>query len=387
VTELSPTSPTSGPRPPRPPSPSRPPRPTVVVIGGGYGGVNAAKALDDVADVVLVEPKDAFMHNVAALRALVEPSWLPRIYLPYDRLLANGRVVRDRAAKVDAGHVTLASGELIRADYIVLATGSAYPFPAKSDLDSTAASHEKVRAAHAALSAAHRVLLLGAGPVGVELAGEIKSAWPDKHVTLLDVADDVLGARFRPDLKAELRRQLGDRGVELLLSSPLREGPPTPPGELRTFTVVTQAGAEVTADIWFRCFGVVPASDYLVGGLASARRPDGFVEVTPDLRVAGQDRVFAVGDVSAADHKMAGLAARQAQLAADNIRALITGDGDLKTHQPSAPGIFVPIGPDGGSGQRADSDDLVPPEVVAELKGRDMMVERFAEMLGLTGER
>ena len=35
-------------------------RPSVVVIGGGYGGVNVAKALDEVADVTLVEPKDAF---------------------------------------------------------------------------------------------------------------------------------------------------------------------------------------------------------------------------------------------------------------------------------------------------------------------------------------
>ena len=370
---------------PSPPHSPRSPRPTVVVIGGGYAGVNAAKGLDDVADVVLVEPKDAFVHNIAALRALVDPSWLPRIYLPYDRLLTNGRVVRDRAAKVDAGHVTLASGDQIRADYIVLATGSAYPFPAKSDLDSAAASHDQVRAAHAALSAAQRVLLIGAGPVGIELAGEIKSVWPGKHVTLLDVADDVLGARFRSDLKAELRRQLGDLGVELLLSSPLREGPPTPPGELRTFTVVTQAGTEVTADIWFRCYGVVPASDYLVGGLAGARRPDGFVEVTPDLRVVGQDRVFAIGDVSAADHNMGGIAGRQAQLAADNIRALITGDGDLKAHQPSAAAIAVPIGPQGGSGQRPDSDDLLAPEVVAELKGRDLMVDRFAKLLGQTG--
>jgi apoptosis-inducing factor 2 len=366
------------------PSSSRSPQPTVVVVGGGYAGVIAAKALDDVADVVVVEPKDAFVHNIAALRALVDPSWLPRIYLPYDRLLTNGRVVRERAAKVDAGHVTLASGEQIRADYIVLATGSAYPFPAKSDLDSAAASHDKVRAAHAALSAAQRVLLLGAGPVGIELAGEIKSVWPGKHVTLLDMADDVLGARFRPELKAEIRRQLGGIGVELLLSSPLRQGPPTAPGELRTFTVVTQAGTEVTADIWFRCYGVVPASDYLVGGLATARRPDGFIEVTPELRVVGQDRVFAIGDVSAADHNMGGIAGRQAQLAADNIRALITGDGELKAHQPSPPAIAVPIGPEGGSGQMPGSDALLAPEAVADLKGRDLMVTRFTEMLGLT---
>jgi apoptosis-inducing factor 2 len=367
-------------------SESFPVKPTVVVIGGGYGGISVAKALDEVADVVLVEPKDAFVHNVAALRALADPSWLPRIYLPYDGLLADGRVVHDRAAKVDAGRVTLASGEEIRADYIVLATGSAYPFPAKSDVDAAAAAHDKVRAAHAALAAAPRVLLLGAGPVGIELAGEIKAVWPDKQVTLLDVADDVLGARFRPELKAELRRQLAGIGVEVLLASPLREGPPTAPGVAQTFTVATESGRELTADIWFRCYGVVPASDYLAGDLAAARRADGFVEVTPDLRVVGHDGVFAVGDVSTADRKMASLAMRQAQLVADNIRALITGDGGLASYEPSPPSIIVPIGPQGGSGQRAGTDDLVTAEFVAQAKGRDMMIDRFVELLGVSRE-
>src|SRR5580698_8276490 len=281
-----------------------PARPVVAVIGGGYGGTAVAKALDDIADVVLVEPKDAFVHNVASLRALVDPSWLPRVYFPYEGLLANGRVVTGRAVKADVGQVTLASGEQISADYIVLATGSAYPFPAKSDVDLTAAAHDKVRAAHAALAGAQRVLLIGAGPVGIELAGEIKAAWPGKHVTLLDVADDVLGARFRDDLKAELRRQLTAIGVELMLASPLRQAPPTAPGELKDFTVTTESGTEISADLWFRCYGVSPVSDYLAGELAGARRADGFIEVTPFLQVTGQDRVFAIGDVSTADHKM-----------------------------------------------------------------------------------
>src|ERR1700674_3088554 len=80
-------------------------RPTVVVVGGGYGGVSVAKALDEHVEVVLVEPKDAFVHNIGALRALVEPAFLPKIFLPYDRLLANGRVVRDRAVEVSAHRV------------------------------------------------------------------------------------------------------------------------------------------------------------------------------------------------------------------------------------------------------------------------------------------
>src|SRR5918911_4534384 len=84
--------------------------PTVVVIGGGYGGIAVAKALDEEADVVLVEPKDAFEHNVAALRALVDPSWSDRIHFPYDGLLKRGRVIRDRAVRVDQNRIVLGSG-------------------------------------------------------------------------------------------------------------------------------------------------------------------------------------------------------------------------------------------------------------------------------------
>ena len=378
-------------------SETSPARPVVVIIGGGYGGINVARELDDVASVVLVEPKDAFVHNVAALRALVDPAWLPRIYLPYGGLLSHGRVVADRAVKVDAGRVVLASGEELPADYLVLATGSSYPFPAKSDTDRTVDAHEKTLGTHAALAAAARVLLVGAGAVGIELAGEIKAVWPSKQVTLVDVADDVLGGPFRADLRAELRRQLAALGVQVLLGSPLRAAPPTEPGELRTFTVATQAGQEVTADIWFRCYGVIPVSDYLAGGLAAARGADGHIEVTPTLQVAGQDRVFAIGDVSTADRKVAGAAGRQAAIVAANIRALIeagpaaaagaaaagAGAPELSRYEAAPPGIVVPIGPEGGSGQRPGREELLPPEVVAQLKGRDMMVARYAEMLGV----
>jgi NADPH-dependent 2,4-dienoyl-CoA reductase/sulfur reductase-like enzyme len=86
------------------------------------------------------------------------------------------------------------------------------------------------------------VLLLGAGPVGIELAGEIKAVWPGKQVTLVDVADDILGERCRPDLKAELRRQLDELGVELLLGCPLTTMPTNGAGALAPFTVTTESG-------------------------------------------------------------------------------------------------------------------------------------------------
>jgi NADH dehydrogenase FAD-containing subunit len=358
-------------------------RPTVVVVGGGYGGIGVAKALDETADVVLVEPKDAFMHNIAALRALVDPSWLPRIFFPYDGLLAHGRVVRDRAVLVDPHRVVTAAGKEIDADYIVLATGSSYSFPAKTDLADTGHAQEQVRTTHRALASADRVLLLGAGPVGIELAGEIRHAWPDKSIVLLDVADEVLGGPYLPELKEELLRQLVESRVEVLLGSPLRQAPPTEPGELGTFTVTTEAGVEVTGDIWFRCYGVVPQSDYLGAALVGARRADGFIDVTKTLQVTGQTTVFAIGDLSTADAKMAAFAGRQAATVADNINALAQGRTDLAEYQSMGIGIAVPIGPTGGAGQLPGQAEMVGPETIAELKGRHLGVAHYHEFFGL----
>jgi hypothetical protein len=91
-------------------------QPTVLVIGGGYGGI---------------------------------------------------RVVHDRVVQFDGERALLGSGAQIGADFFVLSTGSRYPFPAKSDVHLTEHAFDKYRAAHAALVAARRVLIIGAGPVGL----------------------------------------------------------------------------------------------------------------------------------------------------------------------------------------------------------------------------
>jgi NADH dehydrogenase FAD-containing subunit len=356
---------------------------TVTVVGGGYGGITAARALDGEADVVLVEPRDAFVHNVAALRALVDPSWTDKIFFPYDGLLERGRVLRDRVARADESGVTLGSGERIESDYLVLATGSGYPFPAKVDVDDSAASKLTIRATGDALAGAGRVLLLGAGPAGLELAGEIKAAWPDKSVTIVDPADHILTGGYPEELRAELRAQLAAMGVELLLGTSLSEPPPSEPGVAKSFTAATRSGAEVTADIWFRCFGVVPNSGYLAGGLAGARRPDGHVEVGPDLRLPGQSRVFAIGDLTAVpESKKAKAAGDHAEVVVANIRALIAGDDPKAAYALPEPSIALPLGPSGGASYSAESG-VLGAEVTAGIKGTDLMVDDYRSMFGL----
>lgn len=357
--------------------------PTVAVVGGGYGGIAVAKALDDVADVVLVDPRDTFVHNVAALRGLTDPQWTDRIFLPRHRLLSRGRVIRDRAVRVGDTSVVLGSGEVITAGYIVLATGSRYPFPAKIDVEDSGAAREKIHATHAALAAARSVLLLGAGPVGLELAGEIKAAWPDKAVTIVDPGGDILSGGYVPEFRAELRRQLDALGVELVLGTSLREDPPSSPGEVKTFTAITSRGTEIVADIWFRCFGVVPESGYLADGLSAARQADGSLAVTPHLRLPGQDTVFAIGDVTAVpEAKMAKAAGEHAEVVAANIRALITGAGDLVTYSPGADAVSLPLGPRGGASY-APHLGVLGADATAGVKGADLKLDFYLDLLDL----
>lgn len=356
---------------------------TVAVIGGGYGGSAVAKQLDEVADVVLIEPREDFVHHVAALRGLVDPQWTDKLFYPYDRLLTRGRVVRDRATSVDPAGITLGSGERLTADYVVLATGSAYPFPAKIDFQDSASAKAKIRATREELIAADKVLLLGAGPVGLELAGEIKAVWPEKTVTIVDPAEDILPG-FPDEFRAEIRRQLGELGVELLLGTSLSEAPVSEPGQAKTFTAALTSGGEVTADLWFQCFGGAPHTAYLDGDLALARNPQhGRVDVTAELRVAGQQRVFALGDItSLPEAKLAKFAGDHAEVIVANIRTLIEGEGELRTYTPAGPMIALPLGPTGGASY-ADGMGMLDAATTSKIKGSHLMVANYEELFGL----
>lgn len=271
----------------------------------------------------------------------------------YDNLLARGRVIHERAAEVEPGRVLLASGEELAADYVVLATGSGYPFPARNDLSVTAEAQDKYRSAQKNLEAADHVLLLGAGPAGLEFASEIKAAWPEKKVVIVDPVTDIL-SEYDPGLREEVRRQLAQLDVQLVLGSALKENPPTAAGEQGTFHVSTESDIDITADIWFRCFGVVPQTGYVTGALAGARLANGQVTVDDTLRVTGQHTVFALGDITdLPEAKRAGSAMRHAEVVAQtsprSSRRRATGPrtspAPRRSCCPSAPAAAPPSCP------------------------------------------
>lgn len=228
------------------------------------------------------------------------------------------------------------------------------------------------------------MLLVGAGPVGLELAGEIKAVWPEKEVTLVDPAEELVPG-FAPEMRADLTRQLAELGVEVRLGTSLTGEPPTGPGQAKTFTVAT-SGGPLTADIWFRCYGVRINGEPLEGELAAVRTPKGQVRVTEELNVEGYEHIYAVGDLTdLAEAKMAGYAMQHAEVVAKNILARVRGERPEAVYRPSpVPAVLLPLGPTGGVGQfpSPEGPNVLPARMVAEYKGADLFTGRFAELFG-----
>ncbi|WP_433062710.1 NAD(P)/FAD-dependent oxidoreductase [Dactylosporangium sp. CS-033363] len=347
----------------------------VLVVGGGYGGSLVAKSLDTLADVTLIDPREGFVNAAASLRALTRPDFAPNAFFPFASLLARGRVVRDRALSVDPGGVTLTSGARMDADFVVLATGSNYPFPAKPVSTGIAEQLDDLRATHKELAGAGRVLIVGAGPVGLELAGEIKEVWPDKSVLVVDRGPQLLPG-FLPEVRAALHRQLDALGIELRLGTVLPALPAIEPGRCGPVGVLA-------ADIWFRAFGVQVNTDYLRDGRLTPLSPQATVPVTERLNVRGYEHVYALGDiVDLPDPKMASYAQTHAEVIVRNLAAQLAGEQPEAVYVPPVERrILLPLGTRAGVGQLPTPAGVAAADfaTVYERKGRDLFTARFAE--------
>ena len=145
------------------------------------------------------------------------------------------------------------------------------------------------------------ITVAGGGATGVELAGTLAelsatvlaATFPDVdpariHVRLIEMAPALLTA-FHEKLREYARVQLDKRGVDVRLNTRI--------AEITDQQVLLADGEIVPSDLTVWAAGV-GASDEVEGwGLAQGR--GGRILVGPDLRVQGQDRIFAVGDIAA----------------------------------------------------------------------------------------
>nr|WP_321440604.1 FAD-dependent oxidoreductase [uncultured Hyphomonas sp.] len=358
-------------------------RKRIVIVGGGYAGVRMAHGLDELADVTLIEPREAFFHCVAAIRAVVQPALLDRLIIPYDRLLKNGRIIKARAEQISEGCVVLGNGQTVEGDFIIAATGSNYARPFKARSDSIADFRSHQAAAHAAVEAAQTIIVVGAGPVGVELAAEIKFAHPGKSISILAASDEVVPS-IASKLSKALQLQIADMGIDVQLGAFVD-------GVDRTdapFAGSLHAGGKTyEADLIVPAFGAKPVLPPVECVAASA---SGRLEVDQWMRPCGYQAVFALGDAADNGDPMTIVAVRrQVSWLLKTVKKLIEGTSveTLPAYtRATKPLLLVPLGQKKGASilPISRSGCLVGPWLTQKVKGKDLFLTDTRKELGYT---
>ena len=298
--------------------------PHVVIIGGGFGGIAAAKGLAEAAvDVTVIDRRNhhlfqPLLYQVAT--AGLNPSDIAH---PIRSILARQTNVRVLLAEVvdidaDARRVSLDDGTDVAFDYLILATGTTHSYFGHDDWELHAPGLKTIEDA---IEIRRRVLLaferaeraadlndadgnltfvvVGGGPTGVETAGAIaeiafttltsqfRTIDPTQAtVILLEGADHILGA-YPLSLRNKAERQLREIGVDLRLGVSVTD--------IDAHTVETSAGTiRAGTVVWAAGNRASPLASKVGGSTDRAGR----VVVEPDLSIAGHPHVFAIGDVA-----------------------------------------------------------------------------------------
>ncbi|MEM1080535.1 MAG: FAD-dependent oxidoreductase [Pseudomonadota bacterium] len=352
----------------------------VVIVGGGYVGVELAKGLEQQLNVTLIEPREVFVHAPAMLRGLVDPAVRERALIPYDRLLKHGKLIHDRVITVLEDRLVLASGDEIAGDFIVLSPGASNGGifkPADEGIDQFQSAQQQVQTQ---IASASSITIVGAGAVGVELAGEIAYAYPDKSVTLISAQ-----AELFPDFQAKLGQSLNEKliglGVELILGQRVTDLNSSTEPYAGMITLAN--GQTMSSDLIIPAIGSRPQTSLFSDMPSVQQSPDGRIQVDPYLRPSSWSNVFAAGDaIDAGDSMTIVSTSRQTPWLIKTIRSLAAGKSldSLKAYTPwKSPPILVPLGPERGSSYLfiATFGDWV----TRNVKGKELCISKYRKLL------
>ena len=332
--------------------------PHVVVVGGGFAGLMAVRALRRApVRVTLVDRRNhhlfqPLLYQVAT--AALNPGDIAYPIRSVLRSQKNARTLLGRVRGIDTANnrLKLRDGD-IDYDYLLLATGASHSYFGKDEWEAWAPGLKSIedaleirRRVLSAFEAAERIgdsdpkklretltfVIVGAGPTGVELAGalaeigrltvakDFRSFDPTSlRVVLVEAASRVLPP-FLEVLSEKAKKQLQQLGVEVRLDSRVThiDGHGVQLGDehIAARTVLWGAGV---------------AASSLGASLGAEMDRAGRVKVAPDLRVPGLQNVFVAGDLMHLEYKgkmVAGVAPAAIQAgraAARNIEALVAG--------------------------------------------------------------
>lgn len=299
-------------------------RKRVVIVGGGFAGIHAAKGLDgEDIDVILVDRRNHHLFQPLLYQVALAVLSPGDIAEPIRGIIGNSsniQVLMDEvvAIDIDAQNVTLKTGIVLSFDYLCLATGSSHSYfghdewaplaPGLKTVEDATEIRRRVLLAfelaerQAIETGAHPPLnfaVVGGGATGVELAGAISDIAkaiirrdfhhvdPEKITIQVYEGLPRLLAAYPEDLSASAKKQLEDMGVQVYTGAMVED---VQPGYLvvnkkRVNAVVTLWGAGVKASDLGRSLGVPTDKK-------------GLVLVNEFLNPAGYPSVFVLGDLA-----------------------------------------------------------------------------------------
>lgn len=331
-------------------------RPHVVVLGGGFAGLSAARALRSApVDVTIVDRRNHHLFQPLLYQVATAALNPGDIAYPIRSVLRNQPNARTLLARVDAidleARTLLLADGVLSFDYLLVATGATHSYFGKDEWEQWAPGLKTIedalevrRRVLSAFEAAERqsdpaqlpatltFVVVGAGPTGVELAGSLseigrltvakdfRSFDPRRlRVVLVEGADRVLPP-YSPKLSGKAKAQLEALGVEVRTGARVTHIDQTGVwlGEehIAARTVLWAAGVQAS-----------PLAKALGAPLDRAGR----VQVAPDLSVPGRAHVFVAGDLMALEQDgkpvpgVAPAAIQSGRAAARNIAALVAG--------------------------------------------------------------
>jgi NADH dehydrogenase len=332
-------------------------RPHVVVLGGGFGGLAAARALAGApVDVTLVDRTNHHLFQPLLYQVATAGLSPAEIAYPIRRILRrqrNARVLLGEAVAIDAGakRVRLDDGE-VAWDFLIVASGARHSYFGRDGWEAHAPGLKTLedaleirRRALVAFEEAEReddpearrqwltFVVVGGGPTGVEMAGafaevarhtlvrDFRRIDPrTARVLLVEAGPRILPA-YPEDLSVKAQRQLEALGVQVWTGAAVTglDGSSVRIGGDRVAarTVVWAAGVQASP---------------LGRSLGAPQDRAGRVRVLPDLTVPGRPSVFVIGDLAAVEQDgrpvpgVAPAAIQMGEHAAANLRRALRGE-------------------------------------------------------------
>ncbi|CAG8625451.1 12591_t:CDS:2, partial [Ambispora gerdemannii] len=359
----------------------------------GYAGVQVAQSLDKslskTHQIILIEKKTHFYHSVGSLRAMAEENFEEKILIPYTSLFKHGgKVVHATVTTIHKNEVIVSTetewGTHIPFEYLVVATGSSYAAPAKVDRTTKDEIIPEIKERRDAVKNSSKILIIGGGPVGIELAGELATVHKEKTITLVHAGESLLRPSFPKKLRDNLHKQLEDLNVKLILGEKVIFPEGGLGDGLTSQTLQTDKGTPIESDIQFFTIGASPNTSLIKTLDASLLEEEtNLIKVSPTLQLEHEEfkHIFAVGDVTnVKETKLAYRAGQQAVIITKNVEALVAKK-NLSDYKPGAEVLFVTIGKNGGAGLLPIGGLVVGPFMVKSIKGKTLFVDKYWKQL------